>query len=163
MQPQAHARLRVLIVDDDPWIRETLTFLLSTEGYETLTANDGVEALDTLVASDERLVVVLDLLMPHMTGFEVLTRVAIDDHLATQHGYIVYSAQAPSAEHIGPHFVGLLRRLNIPFIARPFDIDVLLQAVEEIASRLLPPEAPEARGKRGKGRAQGRKHTQKGA
>lgn len=149
------ARLRVLIVDDDPWIRETLTFLLSDAGYETLTASDGVEALDTLLVSEERLVVVLDLLMPQMTGFEVLMRVAHDDHLATQHGYIICSAKAPTAEHIGPHFVALLQRLTIPFVARPFEIDVLLQVVEEIAGRLLPGDTQD---EGGQGSAKGGKH-----
>ena len=112
-----------------------------------------MEALDTLLVSEERLVVVLDLLMPRMKGFEVLTRVAFDNHLATQHGYIICSAKPPTADHIGPHFVALLQRLHIPFITRPFDIDVLLEEVEEIASRLLPEE------ERGKGGAQGRKHN----
>ncbi len=55
-------------MDDDPWIRESLTFLLTEAGYEPLTASDGVEALDTLLVSDGRLVVLLDLLMPRMTG-----------------------------------------------------------------------------------------------
>jgi len=160
MRPQAKTRLRVLIVDDDPWIRESLTFLLSDAGYETLTASDGVEALDTLLVSQEQLVVVLDLQMPQLTGFEVLTRVASDDHLATQHGYIICSAKAPTAEHIGPHFAALLQRLNIPFVARPFDNDVLVQAVEEIASRLPLEDTQDACGT---GSVTGREHTQHSA
>ena len=87
----------------------------------------------------------------------MLTHIAHDDHLATQHGYIVSSAKASTAERIGPHFVALLQRLNIPYIARPFDIDALLQAVEEVACRLLPADATEESGKgRAQGRAQGR-------
>ena len=158
MRPQALQR--VLIVDDDPWIRESLTFLFSEAGYETLTACDGVEALDILLVSEERLVVALDLIMPKMTGFEVLGDVANDDHLATQHGYIVSSAKAPTAERIGPHFVALLHRLNIPFIARPFDLDALLRAVEETACRLLTGDATE---EDGKGGAKGRKRRPQSA
>lgn len=159
---RSQERPRVLIVDDDPWIRESLTFLLSEAGFETLTASDGVEALDTLLVSEGRLVVLLDLLMPKMTGFEVPTHIAHDDHLATQHGYITSSAKASTANRIGPHFVALLQRLNIPFIARPFDIDALLQVVEEIACRLLPLDATEegvTGGAKGsaQGSAQGRK------
>src|SRR5262245_31070870 len=158
---RSQVRPRVLIVDDDPWIRASLTLLLSDVGYETLAVRDGVEALDAVLVGEERRVAVLDLLMPHMTGLEVLTHVATDDHLATQHGYIVCSAEARTAEYIGPHFVALLQCLNVPFSARPFDIDVLVQVVEEIACRLLIPE--EATGACGKGRAKGRQHLQHSA
>src|SRR5579862_5437445 len=61
----------VLVVDDDVEIRETLTSLLQHEGYSVLRAENGVQALDQL----RRLhpdVVLLDLMMPVMSGWEVI-------------------------------------------------------------------------------------------
>jgi len=62
---------RVLVVDDSPFFIKTAEDLLKAEGYTVISALDGVEALRKLI--DERPdVVVLDLSMPKMTGFEVL-------------------------------------------------------------------------------------------
>jgi two-component system OmpR family response regulator len=60
----------VLIVDDDPHIREMVRFALEREGYETVEAGDGAEALETFERRHPALVV-LDILMPEMDGTEV--------------------------------------------------------------------------------------------
>lgn len=58
---------KVLVVDDEADVRKFLTAVLNKHGYETLTAEDGTQALD--VASRERPdLVILDLEMPHETG-----------------------------------------------------------------------------------------------
>jgi two-component system alkaline phosphatase synthesis response regulator PhoP len=59
---------RILIVDDDPAIREILRAYLSHEGYELSEAADGVSALALAPAAD---LVVLDLMLPEMDGLEV--------------------------------------------------------------------------------------------
>jgi CheY-like chemotaxis protein len=63
---QAH----ILVVDDDPDILETITLLLESRDYKVTTATDGVEALEKLKAVKPDLMV-LDLLMPRMDGFNV--------------------------------------------------------------------------------------------
>jgi CheY-like chemotaxis protein len=128
----------VLLADDDPWIRESVGFLLRDAGYQVLEAADGVETLDMLVLSEHPLVVVLDLVMPRMTGFEVLQRVARDAHLGTHHAYVVCSALAGGPQRVGEHFTALLELLQIAYVARPFDMDVLLAAVGADAERLYP-------------------------
>lgn len=130
--------VRVLLADDDPWIRESFGFLLRDAGYEVLEAVDGIEAMDALLLSEHPLVVVLDLVMPKLTGFEVLNRVARDKVLCRRHTYIVSSAQPGGPERVGPNFASLLEALNIPYISRPCDIDVLLTAVASAAERLAP-------------------------
>jgi two-component system OmpR family response regulator len=60
----------VLIVDDDPHIREVVRFALRREGFETLEASDGTEALRVFDAHGPTLIV-LDILMPEMDGTEV--------------------------------------------------------------------------------------------
>lgn len=73
--------LRVLFVDDDPILREFGTVHLATETCDVITAGDGVEGL---LAIDEQNpdIVLLDLEMPRMDGFEVLRRLRADEATA---------------------------------------------------------------------------------
>jgi two-component system OmpR family response regulator len=61
---------KILIVEDDPNILETLKYNLGREGYDTLTAVDGVQALETARTSKPDLII-LDIMLPKMSGFEV--------------------------------------------------------------------------------------------
>ncbi|OAA21601.1 two component transcriptional regulator, winged helix family [Frankia sp. EI5c] len=65
--------MRVLVVDDDAAVRESLERSLRFEGYEVRTAADGVDALD-LVTRDHPDIVVLDVMMPRMDGLETCRR-----------------------------------------------------------------------------------------
>jgi CheY-like chemotaxis protein len=67
----AQFRFRILLVDDEASIRETARIILEGEGYEVLTAADGVEGLHSLSKSLPDLII-SDLNMPRMTGFEFL-------------------------------------------------------------------------------------------
>ena len=62
---------KILIVDDDPDMRDALTIILESRGYEIINAQDGIEALANLKAERPDLMI-LDLLMPKMDGFAVL-------------------------------------------------------------------------------------------
>ncbi len=61
---------KILVVDDDPDIREALTMILEAKGYQVVSAGDGVEGLANLKAERPDLMI-LDLLMPKMDGFAV--------------------------------------------------------------------------------------------
>ncbi len=61
---------KILIVDDDPDILDALTMILETQGYQVVTARDGIEGLANLKAEKPDLLI-LDLLMPKMDGFAV--------------------------------------------------------------------------------------------
>jgi two-component system KDP operon response regulator KdpE len=67
-------RPRVLIVDDDIAVLKFLRANLQAEGYETLTATDGAEALQ-IIEKEPLDLIILDILMPTMDGFEVCRRV----------------------------------------------------------------------------------------
>jgi two-component system nitrogen regulation response regulator NtrX len=62
----------VLLVDDDPDIRDSVGECLRDEGYEVHTAGNGQEALDRLSDGLRPSVILLDLMMPVLNGFEVL-------------------------------------------------------------------------------------------
>lgn len=68
----AQFRYRILVVDDDPSVRETAQRLLESQGYEILAAADGLDALLVLSKSLPD-VIISDLHMPRMSGFELLT------------------------------------------------------------------------------------------
>jgi len=61
---------KILAVDDDPDILDALTMILESEGYEVVTANNGIQALANLRAEKPDLMI-LDLMMPKMDGFAV--------------------------------------------------------------------------------------------
>lgn len=123
----------VLIVDDDADIRMTMRALLEDIGGHTvLEAADGESGLERLRASEERLVVLLDLLMPGLDGIEVLQAVAADKQLATRHAYVLVSVSRRAlTEDLGPSL-----GLAVPVVPKPFDMDVLLDAVAEADSHI---------------------------
>lgn len=66
-------KARILIVDDDPFVREILEFVLNAEGYAVETAENGVEAMEKCIFGPELGLILSDLNMPEMGGLE-LTR-----------------------------------------------------------------------------------------
>ncbi|MBL8025924.1 MAG: response regulator [Fibrobacteres bacterium] len=68
---------RILIVDDEPSIKELLKEFLSGEGYTTETASDGIDALDILKSDANFDLIISDINMPRMKGFELLKQVEI--------------------------------------------------------------------------------------
>ena len=64
---------KILIADDDPEIREVLTLLLSSEGYQTSAAGTGQEVLDLLDDSVD--LVILDIMMPDTNGYAVCAEI----------------------------------------------------------------------------------------
>jgi two-component system OmpR family response regulator len=61
---------KIIIVEDDPNILEALKYNLGKEGYDTITAIDGVQALE-LARTNKLDLIVLDIMLPKMSGFEV--------------------------------------------------------------------------------------------
>ena len=68
------AQRRVLVVDDEAANRELISDILASEGYDVVTAQDGVDALNQLAAPLPD-VIISDLRMPRMSGFEFLAAV----------------------------------------------------------------------------------------
>lgn len=64
------SRITILVVDDDPHIRELVSLFLQKEGYRVLEAEDGVDAL-RIMEQDRADLVILDIMMPNMDGWEL--------------------------------------------------------------------------------------------
>jgi two-component system, OmpR family, response regulator MprA len=67
--------MKIMVVDDERAVRESLRRALELEGYEIELAGDGSEALDRLESSDEPDAMILDVLMPGVDGLEVCRRI----------------------------------------------------------------------------------------
>lgn len=73
-------RLRVLVADDADQVLQQCEKILATAGFDVLLAADGVEAL-RVIRDEHPDIVILDLLMPRMTGFDVLREIRHDDRI----------------------------------------------------------------------------------
>ena len=69
---------KILVVDDEPSIRDLVQMILENEGYHVITAGNGVEAIER-VRSEKPDLVLLDVMMPAMNGFEVCRRLKDQD------------------------------------------------------------------------------------
>jgi CheY-like chemotaxis protein len=125
---------RVLVVEDDVMLRETVATLLEDTGHEVLLAGDGVAAVDALLISPNPLVVLLDLIMPHMCGDAVLRLVGEGESPLSRHEYILMTALSHA---LPAECSQLLRELNVPVVGKPFTVDGLLSAVETAEARLF--------------------------
>jgi DNA-binding response OmpR family regulator len=73
---------KILIVEDDKFLRELITKKLKDEGYETVGAGDGEEGLDKAKKESPDMVL-LDLILPGIDGFEVLSKIKDDTALSS--------------------------------------------------------------------------------
>ena len=121
----------VLIVNDNQPLRRMMQLVLAQEGYTTLEAVDGAEAVDRLRRSPGRLVVLLDLRMPKMSGQEVLDLIDDSEAAMSRHAYIVMSAYTLDAAH-----AALLTRHDIAVMPKLFELDDVLGEVARAVSRL---------------------------
>lgn len=114
------ARKRVLVVDDDRDIRETLQELLEQEGYEVETAKNGVEALK-FARRERPAVILLDLFMPIMDGLE-FRRVQVEDAELADIPVVVVSAAAGMEARISELGVA-------GYLEKPLRIEQLFETV----------------------------------
>jgi CheY-like chemotaxis protein len=90
----------ILIVDDEVATRNTLTELLGKDGREIVTAGDGEEALELLAKVPRPCLIVLDLMMPRMDGWEFLRRQSDDRSIANIPTIVLSSSRLPAgAKH----------------------------------------------------------------
>lgn len=118
--------MKILIVDDEPGLRQTLDRILGAEGFETTTASDAVEALDTLAQHDADLVL-CDLRMPTMGGLEFLER------YEAQHGRGLVIAM--SAYGDADTAIAAMQRGAYDYLQKPFRAEEVILCVRKAAER----------------------------
>jgi len=118
-----HALQQVLVVDDDEGVRELMVMALSSVGYEVVSAPDGAAALQ-LLATARPAVILLDLLMPTMDGWEFAR---LYEQRPGPHAPIIVLTAARDAQ---------ARAAEIKadaWLAKPFHLDALFACVEQYA------------------------------
>jgi DNA-binding response OmpR family regulator len=126
------ASARVLVVDDEPIVRDVLARYLTRDGYEVETASDGEAAI---AAYRERRpdLVLLDLMLPRIDGFEVFRRIRAE----AQSPVIMLTARGAETERI----VGLEMGAD-DYVAKPFSPSEVVARVRAVLRRVRNPEAP---------------------
>ncbi|GGQ14498.1 two-component system response regulator MprA [Actinomadura coerulea] len=117
---------RILVVDDEPAVRESLTSSLEFEGYRVAGAADGVTALER-VERDTPDLVVLDVLMPRMDGLTTCRRLRA---LGATMPVLMLTAR----DMVGDRVTGLDAGAD-DYLAKPFDLDELLARVRALLRR----------------------------
>lgn len=114
-------RLSLLLVDDEPDVRESFKFMLESEGYSVVTAENGCDALKLLRRGFTPQLILLDLMMPVMDGFEFRRAQLRDARLAV----------IPVVVYSGHHDVkaNAARLGAAAYLQKPVDPDVLLQLI----------------------------------
>jgi two-component system response regulator MprA len=133
-QPAAHdpssspeeALARVLVVDDEPALRDALESSLAFEGYDVATACDGLEALDAVAANHPDLVL-LDIMMPRMDGLTTVRRLR-------SRGDTVPVLMLTARDAVGDRVTGLDVGAD-DYLAKPFELDELLARVRALLRR----------------------------
>ncbi|MBC8170547.1 MAG: response regulator [Anaerolineae bacterium] len=115
--------LPILVVDDTEDLREAIVTVLRLEGYEVVTAPDGLVALE-IVSRAEHCLILLDMSMPIMNGYEFLR--AYDRQLRPHSPVIILTGNTEILTGILPAFV-------IDVIPKPFEISHLLKLISKYA------------------------------
>jgi DNA-binding response OmpR family regulator len=123
----------VLVVDDEPMLRNLLCRLLKMEGYEVVEAEDGQTALD-LVAAEKPDLVLLDVMLPARDGLDVLG----DLRRTSDIPVILVSALAEEADRV----IGLKMGAD-DYVTKPFSAAELSARVESVLRRAVMRKAPE--------------------
>jgi two-component system, OmpR family, alkaline phosphatase synthesis response regulator PhoP len=119
-------RRRILLVEDDSTLRQTLAFNLTREGYEVSLAADGPRALE-MTRGERHDLVLLDVMLPGMSGVEVL-RVMRSSGIATP--VIILSAKGDEVDRV----VGLKVGAD-DYVSKPFSRPELLARIEAVLRR----------------------------
>ena len=123
-------QFRILVVDDEKRILNFLNSKLKASGYEVLIANDGVEALEQAQAQEPDLIL-LDILMPKMDGFETLKRLRSFSSTPV----IILSAKGADIDKIKGLGLGA-----DDYLPKPFNPDELIARIEAVKRRIKPGE-----------------------
>ncbi|GAA4062781.1 response regulator transcription factor [Actinomadura miaoliensis] len=123
---QAAAGARILVVDDEPAVRESLTTSLEFEGYRVAGAADGVAALEEVERARPDLVV-LDVLMPRMDGLTACRRLRA-------RGAMMPVLMLTARDMVGDRVTGLDAGAD-DYLVKPFELDELLARVRALLRR----------------------------
>ena len=119
-------KLKVLIVDDEERMRKLISDFLKIKGYETLEAGDGEEAIDVFFAEKDIALIILDVMMPKMDGWDVLKTIRQHSKVPV----IMLTARTEETDELKGFEYGADE-----YISKPFSPKILVARVEAILRR----------------------------
>ncbi len=119
---------RILVIDDEPNLRHTVSYALKQEGYEVVSAGDGEEGLG-LFASAAPDLVILDVMLPKLDGFEVCRRIRKSSRVPV----LMLTARATELDKV----VGLEIGAD-DYLVKPFSMRELVARVRAMLRRSAP-------------------------
>ena len=129
--------MKILIVDDDQEIAELLEIYVKNEGYEPVVASDGREALSKIRTNPDIGLIILDIMMPEMSGTEVLKEVREDNSVPI----LVLSAKSGAMDKIQGLITGADDYVTKPF--NPLEVMARVRALLRRAQNGLAQATPE--------------------
>ena len=125
------AKARILIVEDEPNIVESLSFILGRAGFEVDTISDGAEALDRLRRQSFS-ALVLDIMLPGMNGLDVLKAIRSDNALSSL-PVMVLTAKGQASDRRAAEAIGA-----DAFVTKPFSNAEVVERVSRLAEGIVP-------------------------
>jgi two-component system response regulator VicR len=117
---------RLVCIEDEPEMIDLVSLILSRKGFNVIGANGGVEGLE-VVRREKPDLILLDLMMPDMDGWEVYQQIKADEELR-EIPVVVVTAKAQSIDKV----LGLHIAKVDDYITKPFGPQELLESVEKI-------------------------------
>jgi two-component system, OmpR family, response regulator MprA len=127
-------RMKILVVDDERAVRDSLRRALELEGYDVELAADGEEALERLHSNGEPDAVVLDILMPKMDGLEVCRRLR-------REGLRLPVLMLTAREEVENRVAGLDAGAD-DYVTKPFALEELLARMRALLRRPISSSIP---------------------
>ena len=126
---------KILVVDDDPDILDAVTMILESQGYQVVTAENGLQGLAKIEAEEPDLMI-LDLLMPKMDGFALFKELQDPKWLKYKDmPILILSSVREEASRRRYELETGVELGMADYIEKPFSPDILLKRVGEIISK----------------------------
>ena len=130
----------ILVVEDNDDVREMMAVTLELEGHEVATAINGRDALNKLHTGGKPCLILLDLMMPVMNGWEFQRALEHDPDPDLRDVPIVVVSAATT---------DMMKRTEAAaYLPKPIDLDQLLDVVVDFCDHRRPPEGPEGEERR---------------
>ena len=119
-------KMKILVVDDESRMRKLVSDFLTRKGYAVIEAADGVEAVDTFMENKDIALIILDVMMPRMDGWEVCRQIRKDSKVPI----IMLTAKGEEMDELQGFECGADE-----YIAKPFSPKILTARVDAIIRR----------------------------
>lgn len=119
-------RMKILVVDDESRMRKLVSDFLTRKGYEVIEVADGIEAVDTFMENKDIALIILDVMMPGMDGWEVCREIRKDSKVPI----IMLTAKGEENDELHGFECGADE-----YISKPFSPKILTARVDAILRR----------------------------